>query len=675
MSDRALWVFEVGVEEIPSRFLDGLAQDFFAAVQTALAQVRLPCDNPQLLYTPRRLAVEAQVGLTQTASTETVRGPQVSAAYRDGQPTPALAGFLRRVGATVDALRQETAGGKEYLVADVQAPVRAASVVLPELAQMVLGNLPQPRSMRWRDDDVRFIRPVRWILMVLGDEVLSGEALGVRFDGVTFGNRTDHPQSIRVESASAYRRALEIGRVEAVALRRRTVIEETSRRLADQQGGVAQIDAELLAEVSNLVEWPTPFLGSFDPQFLEVPEAVLVTSMRVHQRYFPVTDANGRLLAHFVAVRNGVGEDLDVVRRGNEKVLRARLSDARYFFLGDRQRRLADAVGRLGEVTVHAQLGTYRDKVERILALFNRTRDWWNFTEAQGRQFERAAWLYKCDLLTQVVGEFPELQGEMGGIYAQLDGEEDEVVWAIRDQYRPSAIQDRLPQGRVGMVLGLLDRIDTLMAFYQANLRASGSEDPFGLRRAALGVARLASETPVLADHDMRELIAQAAQLVQAPEEVAEAVYGLVRARLITVLLEAEWPRNVVEAVLAREFPWRDLPARLEFAQRHQAEADAVAESYRRIARIVKGVETASQPYQLQGIEAELAQRAERTAAMSPNRLEEWWQETLELAPVVARFFDEVLVMDPDPAVRSGRIGLLRQVMQAMGQYLDWDAL
>lgn len=671
--NEATLLVEIGVEEIPSRFLRGLADDFAARFERALREARISCQDARRWFTPRRMVFQARVARAQAADVETVRGPAVSAAYQDGEPTAALYGFLRRVNLTSDALTRDTVGGREYVTASVSKPVDSAARAIPGLIAGVLATLPQPRSMRWGSDDTRFIRPIRWIVVLLDDEVLHGSAMGVAFGNQTFGNRTDCPAALTVARVEDYWEALGRGVVMVDADEREAAIRSQARGLAERYGGTADIDPTLMAEVTNLIEWPTPFLGTFDESFLSIPEPILVTSMRVHQRYFPVRGMDGQLMHYFIAVRNGIGEDLDAVRHGNEKVLRARLSDARYFFSHDIAAPLASHLPKLSGVTIHDKLGTYQDKADRMMRLLERTRGWWNLSPSQLDAVTRAIALYKCDLLTQVVGEFPELQGEMGAIYAQRDGEDAQVVEAIRDQYRPASIGDRLPESPVAQLLGLMDRVDTLCAFYQADIRATGSEDPFGLRRAAMGAARLAVETDIMAGRTMHQLVGAAAAETGGGALVAREVLNLVTSRLVSHW-EVQWPSRLLLAVLAREFPWSDLSRRLVFFRDHSSDLDTLSQTYKRVARIVASAPLRDDPGSvLRGVEGELNAACIKTE--TAVGLEDWWDAAQEMVPVVTRLFDEVLVMDPDETVRERRVALLRRVLHVLSRYCDWDVL
>ncbi len=672
--ERKTFVVEVGVEEIPSQYLPDMGRDFGERMATGLREARLGFEDPRTFYTPRRLIWTAQLAPRQAAETEMVRGPAVSVAFKEGLPTPALDGFLKRVGLPIDALQRQEISGKEYLLAPVNKPTLSAQETIPEVLAQVLSGLPQPRSMRWRADDVRFVRPVRWLTLLLDDQVLTGEALGVTSGSLTYGNRTDHPDGLRVHSVDQYWQALKEGAVMWDPVERQETILLQARKLAQDSDGEVDFDPGLLEEVTNLVEWPTTFVGRFDPEFLEVPEPILITSMRVHQRYFPVRGADGRLLPLFIAVRNGMGDRLDLVRRGNEKVLRARLSDARYFYDLDRREPLAARREKLAEVTVHAKLGTYADKVERVTRLFQRTRDWWPLDAEGVRDFGASAALYKCDLLTQVVGEFPELQGEMGAIYAGLDGAPKAVQDAIRDQYRPGFPGDRMPHGPLGQVLGLLDRVDTLMSFYHAGIKATGSEDPFGLRRAALGLGRIAVETPILR-RTVRDLLQESQDMLGADAAVAEEVYGLVKSRMASFLADV-WPDSIIAPTLARDFPWTELGERLAFLKALPVDAvEEVSQAYKRVHRIARDAEDTAYPAAYQGVERTLAEKAEACLAVPAEDLSGWWQAVIATIPVVGAFFEEVLVMDPDPDVRAARLGLVVRVGRALGRCYAWELL
>ncbi|MDA8192606.1 MAG: glycine--tRNA ligase subunit beta [Thermaerobacter sp.] len=669
-------VFEVGVEEIPSQYLTELAEELFARVMAELSGARLAAFDMKWGATPRRLVVMGQVARWQAPEAERVKGPALTVAYRDGQPSPALRGFAKRVGVEPSALTVEGVGAKAYVAAVIAKPVQSAGEVLPRVLESAFSNLSLPRSMRWGTGDIRFIRPVRWCLALLGDQPLAVTIAGIASGTVTYGNRTDHPQAIRVPSAAQYLSTMAEGRVVLDPLERAEAIRRQGGELAEEIAGLVPFDEQLLAEVTNLVEWPTPFLGRFDDHFLNIPEAILVTSMKVHQRYFPVRGKDGRLLPAFLGVRNGQGRALEQVRAGNEKVLRARLADADYFYRQDISQPLAARRPLLDAVVFHARLGTYGDKIGRVAALFDGTREWWAFDSRQEAAWRRGLELFKCDLVSQVVQEFPELQGEMGAIYAERDGEAAEVVAAIRDQYHPGFPGDRIPAQPVGQLLGLLDRIDTVVMGMAADLRPTGSEDPFGMRRYALAIGRLAMETPILGSRSVAQLTRHAARLWNLPEQAGEAATALVQTRLEN-MLAVQYPVEVVRAVLAVAEGWTSLEERIIWVHGLRQDPDYAGflAAFKRMWRVIdNAAPTYASDYPL-GAEQSLAAIADELETIGHAAREQWWDRVRASLPVVNRFFEDVLVMDPDLGLRQRRVGLLARCCRAYRRYFAAEQL
>ncbi|CAB1129615.1 Glycine--tRNA ligase beta subunit [Candidatus Hydrogenisulfobacillus filiaventi] len=673
------WVAEIGVEELPARYLPGLTADWGTAVRRALEEARLEAEVT-VAASPRRLVAQGTVSPRQTPLTRQVKGPGVEAAYRHGQPTAAYHGFLRRLGVGPEAVRVVDG----YLVAEVEAPREPAERVLPEALSAALAALPLPRSMRWGAGEARFLRPIRWALLLLEDQALPWTVAGVRAGRATYGNRTDHPGPLTVASAGAYADALAQGMVMLSQAGREAAIAAGGRRLAEAEGAVMEADPALLTEVAALVEWPTPFLGRFEERYLAVPEPVLVASMKGHQRYFPLRNADGSLYPGFVGVRNGVGEDLELVRRGNEKVLRARLEDAAFFFTADRRRPLADREPELDRVVFHAELGTLGDKLRRLLTLAGRSRAALGLDRQEAVDLGRAVRLAKCDLLTHVVEEFPELQGVMGGIYARMDGEAEAVARALEEQYRPAGPEDAIPDGRVGQALVLLDRLDTLAGAQIRGIRVSGSEDPFGLRRAALAAGRVLVEGDLDPEAAILELAAWAAEGfgVGGPEgrEVARAVTAFVQARLEGYLAErGGTDPALVAALLAAPAPWGSYRRRLAWAA-EAAASPAWAEVQRIFKRLDRvwdrsGAELPEVPADAPAAEQELAAALAAPRGEADDDLGGWWRWAQVLVPVVDAFFEAVLVNDPDPAVRARRMDLVGAARAALLEPVDWSRL
>lgn len=672
------FLWELGVEEIPSQYVRGIQESLGTLITEALIQARIYAGPVTALATPRRLTVRGAVLDRQEAEQETIRGPLKSIAYdAAGEPTAALKGFCRKVAMEPESLGTVAEGTKTYLVAVVNKPQESTTVILPELIRRVFDAVILPRSMRWGDEDWRFIRPVRWMSLWLDQTLIPGTIAGVTSAPVTYGNRTDHPGPIPYTGTQGYEMALQTGGVMLSTEARREAILLTGTQLAADVGATVDWDPGLLDEVANLVEWPTPFLGHFEADFLRVPEPVLVTAMKVHQRYFPLYDDQKRLLSAFVGVRNGVGAQLDRVIAGNQKVLRARLADAQYFYETDRKERLEARLPRLRQVWFHARLGTYGEKIDRLSQFLARTRDWWGLDPEEESTLERVITLYKADLLTHVVQEFPELQGEMGAIYARLEGETSALAAAIEDQYRPLFAGDRIAFTPLGQWLGLMDRVDTLVMALGHELKPTGSEDPFGIRRAALAVGRILLEgSSFLHNRSIREIIKEMTLVanIRDAETIVEETYGLVVQRL-TSYLEAQYPATLVRATLAADLPWSTVPERIswleDLIQRPGwAEVGVV---YKRIDRVLPGdlqaAETSGTSYALE-IEGTLATITEKLWRESVAA-EDWWEGVLRVTDLVNRLFDEVLVMDPDLTVRERRLALLARVRAGLSRYFD----
>lgn len=663
------FVLEIGVEEIPSAYLRPLVAQLATAARERFAAERLETAELQALGTPRRLILLGRVADRQRSATRLVRGPAWHAAFdAAGRPTRAADGFARRLGVPLEALRRGAGDDAGYVVAEVTEPAEPAAVVLPRVLVQAGERLAPPRTMRWTAGDVRFIRPVRWIVALLGETVLEEVTLfGVRAGRITYGNRTDAPGPRPVPGADAFRAVLrEIG-VEPDAAVRERVILERGAALAREAGGELVAPPALLAEVADLVEWPVPFCGRFDPAFLEVPAPILETAMEKHQRYFPVK-AGERMLPAFVGVRNGTGLDLARVVAGNEKVLRARLADAVFFWREDRRTSLASRVPRLDAVVLHARLGTMGEKVRRLMRLATDLGPRLGLSSEEQAWLVRAAELAKADLVTHVVGEFPELQGIMGGIYGAADGEPEPVAQAIGEHYRPQSAVDALPATRVGQALALLDRLDALAGAEVAGLKPTGSEDPFALRRAALGAARILMDGRLRAVGVAELAGAALGAFGAATPPRIRSVVDFVTARVRAWLAE-EARGDLVDAVLAAEAPWDSLRARLatlvEWSR--AGEFGGILTTFKRVAHIAGDAEPAAAGDFPPGPERDLAAAlAAAETACADGDWDAYWEGARRLQGPVDRFFDAVLVMDPDPAVRARRLGLLA----AVGRFL-----
>ena len=670
-TDRADFLLEVGVEELPAGELTSAIDQLREAVPEMLAEAGLESGPVLISGTPRRLVVEAHsVGVRAAVREEIVRGPPVSAAYdAEGRPTRAAEGFARGAGVGVDDLERQELAGRTYVVARRQVESRLPLDTLAGCVAELLGRLRFGRPMYWQTPDVVFSRPIRWLLALWGDEVVPGSIAGVAAGRLTFPPRGAPQEPIAVPNASGYAKRLrEIG-VMLDVLRRQTAILERGRALAAEVGGTLDEDPALLEEVANLVEWPEPLLGRFEADYLQAPQAALVTVMRKHQRYFPIRAADGSLLPHFVVVANGRERSRpDLIVSGNEEVLRARFADALFFYRLDLRRPLADYVPDLARLTFLEGLGSMLDKTERLEALCPVVAGELGIA---GELLARAARLAKADLATNLVRELTELQGEMGREYALRSGEPPEVADAIAEHYRPRYGGDAGPRGELALALGITDRIDTLVAGFAAGLEPTGSSDPFGLRRVALGLIGTLIERCNPAS--LERLTSQAAERSPLPltEERRAALRAFLQQRLRVLLIDQGRRPEVVDAVLEPLADRPSLAASTAAALEQVLDGDSFQQlvaGVKRADRIVpKGQslelrrDALVEPAELALLEA-YDRAAASVAELRPDDVARLVRAMAPLAGPVDRFFTDVLVMVDDPTLRESRLALLQRI-------------
>ena len=686
------FLVEVGTEELPPKSLDSLADAFARSVAKGLDQAGLSYHAIERFATPRRLAVRVRrLAEKQPDRKVERRGPPVKAAFdADGAPTRAALAFAGSCGVDVAELdRMETPKGAWLLFRGTESGAPTVDL-LPGLVESALDSLPIAKRMRWGSGETEFVRPVHWLVMLFGKNVIPCRLLGVDASNVTYGHRFMAPRGFKVTTPAAYVNTLRRrGRVLADPIERREIIRAGCSELGKRNGGTAVIAEDLLEEVTALVEWPVPLIGRFDEEFLELPEEVLIATLQDHQRYFPLRDADGALLPFFITVSNIESKEPEKVVAGNERVVRPRLSDAAFFWKSDRQRPLAARSEGLRRVTYQSELGTLYEKTDRVRRLAVGLA---GVVGGDAALAGRAAELAKCDLLTQMVGEFPELQGVMGCYYAVHDDEPQEVAVALREQYLPRFAGDELPATPTGMALAIADRIDTIAAIYATGQKPSGTRDPFGLRRAALGLLRVAIERAV--DFDLRTLIDQAlgALPFEAPPDTAAAVYDYIMERLRSYYLDGdagfEITPEMFDAVLATR------PASpLDFHKRLLALADflelpdaqSLTAANKRISNILrKSTEAVGRQIDadllLDPVEQVLGEQVEamldRTKPMFENREYKRALSLLAaLRPAVDEFFDSVMVMDEDPALRANRLALLGQIQSLFMKAADLSRL
>ena len=695
---------EIGTEELPPKALRMLSEALVAEIATELEAAGFAHGTPVPYATPRRLAVLVPgVPGTQPDREVERRGPPLARAFDENdKPTRAALGFAKSVGVEVDRLvRLETAEGAWLAYRSTKAGALLASL-LTGMLERALGRLPVPRWMRWAHRDDEFVRPVHWVVLMHGMDVIDGVILGVSSGRTTRGHRFHHPDHIVLADAGGYETALRReGHVVARIEERMEMIREQVERAARALGGRALIDPALLEENAALVEWPVAVAGHFDTEFLDLPDAVLVATMQGHQRYFPVAGHDGALMPHFIAVSNIESRNPATVREGNERVIRPRLSDAAYFFGADRQRSLESRLEGLEDVVFQRNLGTLHAKSERVSELAGRVMRAMGGSEDAVADARRAGLLSKCDLLTEMVGEFPELQGRMGREYAFLDGEPAAVADAIGEVYMPRFAHDDIPDTGAGRAIAIADKLDTIAGCLSLGQVPTGDKDPFALRRAALGTLRIMIEGEL--DLDLGEMIEAAfecyteqtreepgaaarngypadmvASVVMASPSTGTEVRRFMLDRLRAYFADRSIPTDVFNAVLAKE------PARpLDFAHRAHAvgafrslpEAASLAAANKRIGNILRQAEQRQIDIPGEVDDSLFREDAERSltdalAGIEPRARTmldagEYTGALANLAGLrgdVDRFFDTVKVMDDDERVRGNRLALLARI-------------
>jgi len=680
---------EVGTEELPPKALLRLRDAFNHSLCKLLDENHLPHGDSHAYASPRRLALVIEdVALTQPDREVVKRGPALKAAFdEEGNPTKPALGFARSCGVSVDELEQlETDKGTCLGLRSVEKG-QIAAAVLPGLIEQALKGLPAPKRMRWGSSDIEFVRPLHWIVLLHGKQPITANILGIETGRHSRGHRFHHNENIAISEPAAYVDALEkSGQVMVDAEQRRESIRAQVIEAGEAIGGTAYIEDGLLDEVTALVEWPVAITGGFDRRFLEVPAEALISSMQDHQKYFPVKDSNGQLMPNFITVANIASQDPDQVQAGNERVIRPRLDDAAFFWEQDRKQSLESLCSRLDSVTFQQKLGSLGDKQKRIAvtaAAIAKT------LGEDDTHTIRAASLCKCDLLTSMVKEFPELQGIMGRYYATHDGEDAAVARAMEEQYQPRFSGDDLPTSVTGQALAIADRLDTLTGIFVLGKPPTGDKDPFGLRRAALGVLRIMIEQQL--DLDLRALIDTSAATFPSElnaGKISADLFAFMMDRLRAYYLEGVYSPDEFEAVLARQ------PARpLDFDQRMSAvhafrmlpESASLAAANKRIRNILRKAETEIpntykndllQDPAEQKLAAEISALETKAGPLFEQR--DYTGALCELAALQApvdAFFDDVMVMADDPALRDNRLALLQVLSELFLRVADISRL
>ncbi|VAW99568.1 Glycyl-tRNA synthetase beta chain, partial [hydrothermal vent metagenome] len=627
MTTRDLLI-EIGTEELPPKALKRLSEAFGAGIKDGLKDADLIHGELNLYASPRRLAVLVK-SLAEAQADKTIerRGPALLAAFgEDGCPTKAAEGFARSCGlSSVDDLdRIETDKGA-WLMYRAEQPGRPTVDLIPDMVRTTLDKLPIPKRMRWGALEAEFVRPVHWAVLLFGDEVIETEILAVTSGRETRGHRFHHPDRLYIAEPEGYAPLLETeGYVVADFAVRREAVRAQVLEAAEKLGGSAVIDESLLDEVTAMVEWPAAIAGDFEKRFLDVPAEALISTMKANQKYFHVVDANGKLLPHFITVANISSSNSEVVREGNERVIRPRLSDAEFFWTQDRKHRLDSHIERLKTILFQKQLGTLYDKVGRVAGLAGDIAD---SLDANREWAERAAWLAKCDLMTEMVYEFPELQGIMGRYYALHDGEAEEVALAQDEQYLPRFAGDELPATPTGQALAIADKLDTIVGMFGIGQPPTGSKDPFALRRAALGLLRIIIERQL--PLDLPALIGRAVEGLGArltAKDVVPSIFDFMMDRLRAYYHDSGVSPDVFDAVHAqRPTQPHDFDRRVRAVNhfRSLAEADSLAAANKRISNILRQADEKGIDVPSEVDAASLAEVAEKSLAGHLAELEQ----------------------------------------------------
>jgi len=704
------FLLEIGCEEIPARMIDGASQELQERLNGLLKRERLePAGAITHLDTPRRLAVLAPgIPAAQPDVTEQVTGPSLQIAFKSGQPTPAAHAFAKKVGVEVGKLEKVSTAKGEYLTATVARKGRAAAEILAETLPKEVATLYWPKNMYWRRRGEVFVRPVRWLVAMLDEQVVPLELFGIVAGKASRGHRILGSEAVTISKPSAYVEALRLAKVLGATEREQVIRKALDAATRTIAGARWREDKPLLATVVNLTEFPSAILGSFDPEFLELPEEVLVTVMRDHQKYFAIEDANGKLLPYFLAVLNTAEDSDGLIRHGNERVLRARFNDARFFWQTDQKQTLRDRVELLKHVTFQKDLGSYYDKTLRV----QHTASWLSEIVRQSGMairpgvVHKAALLAKTDLTTELVKEFTELQGIIGGLYArvqQLDeglsaDAQQEIAKAIYDHYKPESMEDDVPRTIEGAVLSIADKADSIAGMFALGLIPSGSKDPFALRRQANGIVR------TIAEHKLPFRLPEVMQDARARYQDSEAekqfsrasydesVRSFFRERLEFYLKDVRgYAYDVVNAVLAVDSDdVVDAAARAEAVSKVRGSADfeSISIAFKRMKNILRQADE-NKRYIAPNLdcgalreeaEKELAAMISPTVAAveklrSSRSYEAALLEVAKLRPAIDKFFDKVMVMVEDDNLRANRLALVQTLVKEFSTIADFSEI
>lgn len=687
-------LLEIGLEEVPARFMRDAVTQLEQKTKQWLDDARIDYERVHTYATPRRLAVFiVQIGAKQADVTEEVRGPSQKAALgEDGQWSKAALGFARGQGVDPDELFYKDVNGVQYVFASKHTAGVDTATLLPDALQHIIQSLSFPKTMRWGNNETKFIRPIRWLVALHDDQIVPLQIADLSADRVTRGHRFLGEQRVVLDKADQYVQLLREQYVYVDIEERKQLIVQQIEQIGAEHGWSVPIEEELLEEVLFLVEYPTALYGSFEAEFLDIPQQVLITSMREHQRYFPVLNSAGELQPYFITVRNGNDVSLEQVAKGNEKVLRARLSDARFFYQEDQQLAIDDALLRLNKVTFQEELGSIGDKVKRVETIAAHLAAYFQLDEATSDKIARASKICKFDLVTQMVNEFPELQGVMGEDYALKANEDSDVARAINEHYQPRFSGDNSPASIVGAIVSIADKIDTITGCFLVGIVPTGSHDPYALRRQAAGIIQTLRDhqlmcPPSVLFNIVLNVYKEAGLLKKERDVIRQELYDFLLLR-VKNLLAGHVRYDVADALLAQGYDHISallkrgiaLMAYIEQTDEQQLKADF--ESFVRVMRIAAQSEQDDIDPDLftEQVEHELLKVYQSVAPIYKQHLNEGnageaLRELGKLQVPINRFFEQVMVMVDDEQVKQNRLALLFNIAKLFRSFADFQKI
>ncbi|MDT8861776.1 glycine--tRNA ligase subunit beta [Alkalihalobacillus sp. MEB130] len=683
------FLLEIGLEELPARFVTNSINQFKEKIETWLREERLNYDTISAFATPRRLAILVE-GLdeSQPDIEEEAKGPAKKIAYDgDGNWSKAAQGFARGQGVATDDLFFKEVKGVEYIFANKFVAGKKTVDLLPTMKELIL-SLHFPKNMRWGSNDLRFARPIRWLVAMYGDEIIPFSITGITSGNKTTGHRF-LGNEIELKTPNDYVVSLLGEYVIANPDERKRAIRNQIESMTEGNGWVVPIDEDLLEEVTHLVEYPTALSGSFDEDFLKLPKEVLITSMKEHQRYFPVQDENGDLLPYFITVRNGDHQHLENVSKGNEKVLRARLSDAAFFYHEDQKLDIKDALQRLEQIVYHEELGSVGDKVRRVSQIVAKLSEQLQVNSTTLQTANRIAEIGKFDLVTQMVNEFPELQGRMGEVYAELAGESKEVSKGIHEQYKPRFAGDTSPSTLAGTIVSVAEKLDTIVTCFAIGLIPTGSQDPYALRRQAAGVVQM------LHDHKLEITLQQLLKITlgiaegrkllkRDSEEIEKELFDFFRLRVRALLQDQGVQYDIIDAVLVEEIghlPTVIQKAKVITEKRGDVAFKKVVEALSRVTNIAKKADGGK------AIDSSLFEKEEEEAlfkhyeelkvqvevALEKGDASSAFEALASSEPVINRYFDNIMVMSENEQVRANRLAQMDELAKVIHTFAQFQ--